>query len=64
MTRFEASWAELGNTLPSSPEPDAIINARDTMWNLGQTWISYKVGQAHLTQTECDPNDPDELTWF
>ena len=31
ITRFETSWAELGNTLPLSPEPDAIINACDTM---------------------------------
>ena len=38
-----------------------IINACDIKYNLGQTQISYKVGQAHLTWTKCDP---DDLTWF
>ena len=51
--------AELGNTLLSSPGPDAIINACDTMWNSGQTRISYKAGWAHLTRTKYDPVDPD-----
>ena len=28
--------------------PDAIINSRDPMQNLGQTRIFYKLGQTHL----------------
>ena len=38
---------------------DAIINARDSMQNSGQTWIFYKPGETHLTRTKCDPVDPD-----
>ena len=41
---------------------DAIINAHDTMWNPGQTRISYKAGQTHLTCTKCDPDDLDDPT--
>ena len=47
--------------------PDAIINAHDTMQNLGQTWIFYKPGQNQLTWTKHDPVDLDnldDLTWF
>ena len=34
------------------------------MQNLGQTWIFNKSGYTHLTQTKCDPDDPDDLTQF
>ena len=37
------------------------------MHNPGQTWILYKPGQTHLTQTKCDPVDldnPDDPTRF
>ena len=39
---------------------DAIINACDPTQNPGQTWIFYKPGQSHLTQTKRDPVDPGD----
>ena len=41
-----------------------IMNTRDPMQNPGQTWIFYKVGQTCLTQAKCDPDNPDDPTWF
>ena len=37
------------------------------MKNLGQTWIFYKLGQTHITQTKRDSVDLDDLddpSWF
>ena len=65
------SWRESPGELLSSmytcvlrSGPYVIINACDTMQNLGQTQIFYKLGQSCLTQTKCDLVDPDKLAWF
>ena len=68
---FKICW---GYALPSSLSstlksplwswPDAIINARDTMQNLGQTRIFYNLGQTRLTRRKCDPDDPGDPTRF
>ena len=33
-------------------------------FNLGQTWIFYKVDETCLIQTKRDPGDPDDPTQF
>ena len=64
---FKICWgyalpSSLSSTLNSSlwSLPDAIINARDTMQNPGQTRIFYNLGQTHLTRRKCDLDDPDD----
>ena len=46
---------------------DAIINARDSVQNLGQTRIFYKPDQIQLTRTKrdiVDPDNPDDPIQF
>ena len=44
--------------------PDAIINTRDPIQNLGQTNIFYKRSQIQVMQTNHDPDYPDDSMQF